>query len=92
MALAHLKKVRVIAGPTGPTGTFQGVRIFANITGPTGLYAQWQQVNPLQMATGTTGPTGGRYETVYPVGATAYAQAPTGTWKTVIISGYTGPA
>lgn len=90
--MAELKKVRVIAGPTGPTGTFQGVRIFANITGPTGLYAQWQQVNTQQMGTGMTGPTGGRYETVYPVGATAYAQAPTGTFKTVIIAGYTGPA
>lgn len=87
-----MKRVRVIAGPTGPTGTFQGVRIFANITGPTGLYAQLGQVNPQQMATGTTGPTGARYETVYPIGPTAYAQAPTGAFKTVIISGYTGPA
>jgi len=90
--MATLKQVRVIGGPTGPTGTFQGVRIFANITGPTGLYPQWGQVNPQQMGTGTTGPTGGRYETVYPIGATAYAAARTGTFKTVIISGFTGPA
>ncbi len=89
--MATLKKVSVIAGPTGPTGTFEGVRIFANITGPTGLYPQWQQVNGQQMGTGMTGPTGGRYQTVYPVGA-SFANAPTGTFKTVIISGYTGPA
>lgn len=86
------KQVRVIAGPTGPTGTFKGVRIFANLTGPTGLFSVWGQINPQQMATGMTGPTGGRYETVYPVGPTAYAEAPTGTFKTVIIEGYTGPA
>lgn len=92
--MANLKKVRVIAGPTGPTGNFKGVRIFANITGPTGLYAQWQQVNPQQMGTGVgvSGPTGGRYETVYPVGATAYSQGKTGTYQTVIINGFTGPA
>jgi len=90
--MAELKKVRVIAGPTGPTGTFQGVRIFANITGPTGLYAQWQQVNTQQMGTGMTGPTGGRFETVYPVTAPQYAAAPTGTFKTVIMTGFTGPA
>jgi len=87
-----MKQVRVIAGPTGPTGTFRGVRIFANVTGPTGLYPQWGQINPQQMATGTTGPTGSRYETVYPVGPTAYAEGATGTWKTVIIAGFTGPA
>jgi hypothetical protein len=87
-----MKQVRVIAGPTGPTGTFRGVRIFANITGPTGLYAQWGQLNAQQMATGMTGPTGARYETVYPIGQTAYALAPTGTFETVIVAGYTGPA
>lgn len=87
-----MKMVRVIAGPTGPTGTFEGVRIFPNITGPTGQYAQWAQINTQQMGTGMSGPTGGRYETVYPVGATAYAEAPTGTFKIVIINGYTGPA
>lgn len=86
------KQVRVIAGPTGPTGTFRGVRIFANVTGPTGLYPTWGQLNTQQMGTGMSGPTGARYETVYPVGATAYAEAPTGTFKTVIIPGYTGPA
>lgn len=78
------KQVRVIAGPTGPTGTFQGVRIFANVTGPTGLYPTWGQL---------AGPTGaGIFETVYPVTAPQYAAAPTGTYKTVIIPGYTGPA
>jgi hypothetical protein len=92
MTVNTQKLVRVIAGPTGPTGTFQGVRIFANASGPTGLFPQWGQINPQQMATGTTGPVGGRYETVYPVGATAYAEAPTGTFKTVCIPGYTGPA
>lgn len=79
-----MKTVRVIAGPTGPTGTMKGVRIFSNITGPTGLFAQWAQG-------GQGGPTG-TFESVYPVGATAYAAARTGTYKTVIIAGYTGPA
>lgn len=98
MTVNVLKQVRVIAGPTGPTGTFEGVRIFANITGPTGLYAQWLQINPQQMATGATGntgiigPSGGRYKTVYPVSAPNYAAAKTGTFKTVIIAGFTGPA
>lgn len=92
MTINTQKQVRVIAGPTGPTGTFQGVRIFPNITGPTGLYPQWKQINPQQMATGTTGPTGGRYDSVYPISAVNYAAARTGTFKTVIINGYTGPA
>lgn len=86
-----MKSVRVLAGPTGPTGTFQGVRIFPNITGPTGQYPQWAQLNEQQAGTGPTG-ANGPFEHVYPIGATAYAQAPTGTFKTVIISGYTGPA
>ena len=91
--MADHKHVRVIAGPTGPTGTFQGVRIFANATGPTGLYETRVQINPQQMGTGLTGPgpTGGRYETVYPIGA-SFVNAPTGTIKTIIIAGYTGPA
>jgi hypothetical protein len=92
MTVNTQKLVRVLAAPTGPTGTMEGVRIFANVTGPSGLFAKWGQINPQQMATGMTGPTGGRYQTVWAVGATAYAQAPTGTFKTVCIPGYTGPA
>lgn len=82
-----MKTVRVLTGPTGPTGNHEAVRIFGNITGPTGLHPQWLQ------HTGVTGlsPTG-TFEHVYPIGATAYAEAPTGTYKTVIIDGYTGPA
>ena len=85
MALADKKHVRVLAAPTGPTGTMQGVRIFANITGPSGQYAQRVQINASQI-----GPTG-TFETVYAVGA-SFANAPTGTIKTIIIPGYTGPA
>lgn len=92
MTVNVLKQVRVLAGPTGPTGTMKGVRIFKNITGPTGLYAQWLQINPQQMATGMTGPTGGRYESVYEITSVQYAAGKTGTWKTVIIAGFTGPA
>ena len=78
------KQVRVIAGPTGPTGTFQGVRILSTFTGPTGTFPVWEQL---------AGPTGaGIFETVYPIGASAYAEAPNGIFKTVIIDGYTGPA
>lgn len=79
MTVNTQKRVRVIAGPTGPTGTFQGVHILAAFTGPTGTYPQWAQ----------QGPTGqGIFETVYVVGATGA----TGRHKTVIITGYTGPA
>lgn len=85
MAVNTQKNVRVLAGPTGPTGAMQGVRVLANFTGPTGLFPQWQQL------AGATGPTG-TFETVYAVGATAYALAAKGTIKTVIIPGYTGPA
>lgn len=89
MTINTQKRVRVLAAATGPTGTMQGVRIVANVTGPSGLFPKWAQINPQQMGTGmATGPTGGRYETVYAIGASA----PTGTYKTVIIEGYTGPA
>lgn len=80
-----LKTVRVFAGPTGPTGTMEGVRIFANITGPSGLFAKWSQIG------NDTGPTG-RFQHVYPVTAPNYAAAKTGTIKTVIIQGFTGPS
>jgi hypothetical protein len=79
-----MKQVRVIAGPTGPTGTFQGVRVLDAVTGASGQFAQWGQL---------AGPTGaGIFETVWEVGPSGYADAPTGTFKTVIIDGYTGPA
>lgn len=68
-----MKSVIVIAGPTGPTGTFQGVRILSAFTGPTGAFAQWSQL------AGFTGPTG-TFKTVYP---TTDPKA-----KTVIIAGY----
>lgn len=92
MAINTQKLVRVLAAPTGPTGTMEGVRIFANITGPTGLYAKWGQINPQQMGTGMAGPTGARYQTVWEVSGATYAAGRTGMWKTVIIPGYTGPA
>jgi hypothetical protein len=82
------KIVRVLAAPTGPTGTMEGVRIFANVTGGTGQYATWGQTGPTGQALG--GPTG-TFKEVYPVGATAFALAPTGTIKTVQIIGYSGP-
>lgn len=92
MTINTQKLVRVLAAPTGPTGTMEGIRIFKNITGPTGLYPKWNQINPQQMGTGMAGPTGGRYQTVWEVSSVQYAAGKTGTWKTVIINGYTGPA
>jgi hypothetical protein len=83
------KQVRVIAGPTGPTGTFRGVQIFANVTGPTGLYPVWDQINPQQMGTGMAGPTGGRYETVYPVEPVDVAATGTLTFVTNPSNGQT---
>lgn len=84
MTINTQKLVRVIAGPTGPTGRFQGVHILSAFTGPTGTFAQWGQINAAQQALGPTG----TFETVYPIGATGA----TGRHKTVIIPGYTGPA
>lgn len=85
------KHVRVIAGPTGPTGTHQGVHILAAFTGLTGQFPQWQQISAAQQGTGTTGGAvgaSGRYEEIYPIAGTG----PAGRIKTVIITGYTGPA
>jgi hypothetical protein len=80
------KLFRILAAPTGPTGTMRGVRVLANFTGATGRHHIGGQINSSQL-----GPTG-TFRTVYAVGATAYAQAPTGTFKTIIVPGYTGPA
>jgi hypothetical protein len=76
---ATLKTVVVLAGPTGPTGTYQGVNIFANLTGASGQYPKWLQA---------TGPTGARgmLERVYNIGATGIK----GEHKTVIIQGFVG--
>lgn len=83
MTINTQKLVRVIAGPTGPTGTMKGVRILSTFTGPTGTYPVWGQINSTQL-----GPTG-THETVYQVvGATG----PAHDIKTVIIPGFTGPA
>lgn len=82
MTVNTQKNVRVLASPTGPTGTMKGVHILATFTGPTGLFPQWKQINSSQL-----GPTG-TFETVYAVGNTGA----TGRHLTVIIPGYTGPA
>jgi hypothetical protein len=79
------KLVRVLAGPTGPTGTVRGVRILSTFTGPTGTFPVWGQINAAQQASGPSG----TFKEVYPVsGATGAAH----DIKTVIILGYTGPA
>lgn len=86
---ANLSKlVRVLAGPTGPTGNVQGVRIFANITGPTGHHKQHGQINKAQQDAGPTG----LFKSVYALTAAQFATGPTGVHKTIIISGFTGPA
>ena len=83
MTVNTQKLVRVLAAPTGPTGTMKGVQIKATFTGPTGTFPVWGQINATQL-----GPTG-TFETVYSVvGATGVAH----DIKTVIIPGYTGPA
>lgn len=78
------KLVRVIAGPTGPTGTFEGVHILSAFTGPTGTFPVWGQINAAQQALSPTG----AFKSVYPIAGTG----PAGRVKTVIIPGYTGPA
>jgi hypothetical protein len=81
MALDGLQKtVVVLAGPTGPTGTFKGANILTHFTGVTGEHAFWLQ------ATGATGPHG-LLERVYNIGPTGL----TGAHKTVFILGYVGP-
>lgn len=79
------KSVRVLAGPTGPTGTFEGVHILSSFTGPTGTFPIWNQINATQQAQSPTG----AFESVYPL---AGATGVKGEIKTVIIPGYTGPA
>lgn len=78
---ATLKTVVVLAGPTGPTGTFKGVNIFANVTGASGQFAKWLQ------ATGATGGVHSELERVYNIGPSGIK----GEHKTVIINGYVGP-
>lgn len=83
MAVNTQKQVRVLVGPTGPTGTVKGVQILSTFTGPTGVFPQWGQMNASQQASGPTG----TFEEVYNSGTGA-----TGKFKTVIIPGFTGPA
>lgn len=83
MTVNKQKLVRVLGGPTGPTGTVKGVNILATFTGPTGTYPVWGQINAAQQAQGPTG----TFEEVYNSGTGAI-----GKFKTVIIPGYTGPA
>lgn len=85
MAINTQKLVRVLAGPTGPTGTMEGVHILSAFTGPTGTFAVWGQVSAAQQSSG--GPTG-TFKSVYPLAGTG----PAGRIKTVIIPGYVGPA
>lgn len=83
MTVNTQKTVRVLAAPTGPTGTMKQVRIIAAFAGATGQFPQWKQINAGQL-----GPTG-TFETVAQVtGATG----PAHDIKTVIIPGFTGPA
>lgn len=84
MAINTQKLVRVLAGPTGPTGTVEGVHILSTFTGPTGTLAVWGQVTAAQQAGGPTG----TFKEVYPLAGTG----PAGIIKTVIIPGYVGPA
>lgn len=85
MTINTQKLVRVLAGPTGPTGTVRGVQILATFTGPTGTFPVWGQVTAAQQAGSPTG----SFKEVYPVvGATG----PAHDIKTVIIPGYVGPA
>ncbi len=74
-----MRTVVVLAGPTGPTGTYERVNIFAAFTGATGQFEQCQQV------AGASGPRG-IISRVYPSGG------PTAGVRNIIIAGYTGPA
>ncbi len=84
MTVNTQKQVRVLAGPTGPTGTVEGVHILAAFTGPTGTFAQWKQINAAQQAGSPTG----SFKEVYQRAGTG----PAGIIKTVVIPGFTGPA
>lgn len=79
MTINTQKQVVVLAGPTGPTGTFQGVNILSAFTGVTGELPTWVQ------ATGATGPNG-TFKSVYNIGPTGL----TGGHKNVIINGFSG--
>lgn len=79
------KSVRVLAGPTGASGSHEGVHILAAFTGPTGTFPQWLQINATQQAASPTG----TFKEVYPI---ASGTGVKGEVKTVIIAGYTGPA
>lgn len=79
------KSVRVLAGPTGPTGTVAGVFIFTGFTGPTGTFPVWNQINAAQQSQSPTG----TFKEIYVAQAGVNKDK---TTKTVIISGYTGPA
>lgn len=74
-----LKTVVVLGGPTGPTGTVAGVKIFANITGASGQFAQRLQ------ATGATG-VHGQLKRVYNLVGVDVK----GEHRTIIISGFVG--
>lgn len=78
MTINTQKIVIVLGGPTGPTGTFEGVNILGTFTGRTGQFPQWAQ------ATGNTGPHG-TFKSVYNIGPTGVK----GEIKTVIIPGFT---
>lgn len=82
MSVNTQKQVRVLAGPTGPTGTMKGVHILASFTGPTGTFPVWGQVNAAQQAQSPTG----TFKEIYS------ATGPQGVRETVIIPGFTGPA
>lgn len=84
MTVNTQKQVRILAGPTGSTGTMKGVHVLAAFTGPTGTLAQWGQINAAQQALSPTG----TFEEVYTIAGTG----PAGIIKTVIITGFTGPA
>lgn len=77
MTINTQKIVIVLGGPTGPTGTFEGVNILGTFTGRTGQFPQWAQ------ATGNTGPHG-TFKSVYNIGPTGVK----GEIKTVIIPGF----
>lgn len=85
MSINTQKLVRVLAGPTGPTGNVRGVRILSAFTGPTGTFPVWGQINAAQQAGGPTGTFKEVYQVVGPTG-------PAHDIKTVIIPGFTGPA
>lgn len=81
MTAPNQKTVVVLAGPTGPTGNFEGVIIHSAFTGLTGQFPQWLQ------STGATGGIHGELKRVYPLANTG----PNGVHKHVIIKGYVGP-